>query len=144
MYKVGNSFYGRGNIIASGLRTAHEIPLPPHSPLQSFNARATLLVAFFISSTSSLYIILTTHGTLTLITTPPRPLLSESLLRTLRGTIGFPLKRFSTEFATEVQVFLALLIKSISGEAEAGETRPGWMRVLAMEIMRGCVFLFLS
>jgi len=25
---------------------------------------------------------------------------------------------------------------------EAGETRPGWMRVLAMEIMWGCVFLY--
>jgi hypothetical protein len=39
----------------------------------------------------------------------------------------------------KVMVFLTLFIKVISGEAEAGETWLGWMRVLAMEIMRGCV-----
>ena len=63
---------------------------------------------------------------------------------TLRGTrvVFLLLKQFSSELATEAEVFLTLLIKLVSGEAEAGETRPGWMRVLAMEIMRGCVFLF--
>ena len=39
----------------------------------------------------------------------------------------------------EAEVFLILLIKLVSGETEAGENRPGWMRVLAMEIMRGFV-----
>ena len=34
-----------------------------------------------------------------------------------------------------------LLIKLVSDEAEAGETRPGWMRLIAMEIMRWCAFL---
>ena len=52
--------------------------------------------------------------------------------------------QFPTELATEAEVILTLLIKPVSGEAEAGETRSGWMRVLAMEIMRGCVFLSLS
>jgi hypothetical protein len=31
-----------------------------------------------------------------------------------------------------------LLIKIVAGEVEANEARPGWMKVLAMEIMRGC------
>jgi hypothetical protein len=39
----------------------------------------------------------------------------------------------------EAEVILALLIKLISGETNLGEPRPGWMRVLAMEIMRGKV-----
>jgi len=64
----------------------------------------------------------------------------------LRQTrIVFPLlKQFPAELATEAEVVLTLLIKPVSGEAEAGETRSAWMRVLTMEIMRGCVFLFLS
>jgi hypothetical protein len=32
-----------------------------------------------------------------------------------------------------------LLIKIVAGEVEGNEARPGWMKVLAMEIMRGCV-----
>ena len=48
------------------------------------------------------------------------------------------------KLATDAEVILMLLIKPVSGEAEAGETLSGWMRVLAMEIMRGCVFLFIS
>jgi hypothetical protein len=51
------------------------------------------------------------------------------------------LHKYCAELVTETQVFLTLLIKLASGEAEAGEIRPGWMRVLAMEIMRGRVFV---
>ena len=60
---------------------------------------------------------------------------------TLRGTrvVFLLLKQFSAELATEAEVFLTLLIKLVSGETEGGESRPSWMRVLAMEIMRGCV-----
>ena len=63
----------------------------------------------------------------------------------LRGTrvVFLLLKQFSAELETEAEVFLTLLIKLISGETEAGEPRPAWMRVLAMEIMRGCVPLYL-
>ena len=72
------------------------------------------------------------------------------LLRTLSERSAFPLslrgtrvvflllKQFSSELETEAEVFLTLLIKLISGETEGGEPRPGWMRVLAIEIMRGC------
>jgi hypothetical protein len=49
------------------------------------------------------------------------------------------LKQFSSELEMEAEVILALLIKLISGETNLGEPRPGWMRVLAMEIMRGKV-----
>ncbi|KAG8975493.1 hypothetical protein FRC05_005562 [Tulasnella sp. 425] len=60
---------------------------------------------------------------------------------TLRSTrvVFLLLKQFCRELVTEAEVFLMLLVKIISGEAD-GETsgaRPGWMRVLAMEIMRG-------
>ena len=60
---------------------------------------------------------------------------------TLRGTrvVFLLLKQFSAEIETESEVFLSLLIKLVNGETEAGEARPGWMRVLAMEIMRGSV-----
>ena len=51
--------------------------------------------------------------------------------------------QFPTELATEAEVILTLLIKPVSGEAEAGETRPGQMRVLAVEII-GSVFLSFS
>ncbi|KAI0300723.1 hypothetical protein B0F90DRAFT_1722805 [Multifurca ochricompacta] len=34
-------------------------------------------------------------------------------------------------------VFLTLLIKIVTSEVETADSRPGWMRVLAMEIMRG-------
>ena len=57
----------------------------------------------------------------------------------LRGTrvVFLLLKQFSSELETEAEVILTLLIKLISGETDAGEPRPGWMSVLAMEIMRG-------
>ncbi|SRR6266702_1670494 len=59
---------------------------------------------------------------------------------TLRGTrvVFLLLKQFSSELSTEAEVFLMLLIKIVAGEVEAAEARPGWMKVLAMEIMRGC------
>ena len=71
---------------------------------------------------------------------------------TLRSTrvVFLLLKQFSSELRTEAEVFLMLLIKIISADSE-GVTpsqstesfhlghgaRPQWMRVLAMEIMRG-------
>ena len=60
---------------------------------------------------------------------------------TLRGACIVFLFQFSAELATEADLFLTLLIKLFSGEAEASETRPGWMMVLVMEVMQGCVFL---
>lgn len=54
------------------------------------------------------------------------------------------LKQFSSELKTEAEVFLMLLIKIIgseSGDTDSDSGHPGprplWMRVLAMEIMRG-------
>jgi len=63
---------------------------------------------------------------------------------TLRGTrvVFLLLNQFSAKLPTEAEVFLILLIKLVGGEAVPGETRPGWMRVLAMEIMRGSVLPF--
>jgi Guanine nucleotide exchange factor in Golgi transport N-terminal len=57
----------------------------------------------------------------------------------LRGTriVLLLLKQFSFELKTEAEVIPTLLIKVIIGETDAGESRPGWMRVLVMEIMRG-------
>jgi hypothetical protein len=43
----------------------------------------------------------------------------------------------SSKFETEAKVILTLLIKLIGGETDAGEPRAGWMRELAMELMRG-------
>ncbi|KAF8500790.1 hypothetical protein F5888DRAFT_1676338 [Russula emetica] len=87
----------------------------------------------------------TAFRTLTLITTPPLPPASRNALRVLRFSACPPrhrvvfllLKQFSSKLETEVDVILTLLIKLISGETDTGEPRPGWMRVLAMEIMRG-------
>ncbi|OCH93573.1 hypothetical protein OBBRIDRAFT_885401 [Obba rivulosa] len=67
---------------------------------------------------------------------------------TLRATrvVFLLLKQFSLELKTEAEVFLMLLIKIVGsegGEAESADnihaqgTRPPWMRVLSMEIMRG-------
>ncbi|KAG9017683.1 hypothetical protein FRB90_000273 [Tulasnella sp. 427] len=60
---------------------------------------------------------------------------------TLRSTrvVFLLLKQFCRELETEAEVFLMLLVKIISGdgEGEGSGARPGWMRVLAMEIMRG-------
>lgn len=54
------------------------------------------------------------------------------------------LKQFSSELSTEAEVFLMLLIKIIGSDGgdpdpDGGHhgPRPLWMRVLAMEIMRG-------
>ncbi|KAF9233451.1 guanine nucleotide exchange factor in Golgi transport N-terminal-domain-containing protein [Melanogaster broomeanus] len=63
---------------------------------------------------------------------------------TLRCTrvVFLLLKQFSFELKTEAEVFLMLLIRMISDDAESAATdhtgsRPAWTRVLAMEIMRG-------
>ncbi len=64
---------------------------------------------------------------------------------TLRGTrvVFLLLKQFSAELSTEAEVFLMLLIKIVAGEVEGAEARPGWMRVLAMEIIRGYAALLI-
>ncbi|RDB21958.1 Protein MON2 [Hypsizygus marmoreus] len=82
------------------------------------------------------------------------------LLKTLSDRPVFPLtlrctrvvflllKQFSFELMTEAEVFLMLLIRIFAEDAEAGfggqhsdhaphPPRPQWMRVLALEIMRG-------
>ncbi|KAH8105097.1 hypothetical protein BXZ70DRAFT_887449 [Cristinia sonorae] len=70
---------------------------------------------------------------------------------TLRSTrvVFLLLKQFSSELKTEAEVFLTLLIKIIGSDSDAGTpaqstdsvniqmNRPLWMRVLAMEILRG-------
>ena len=65
---------------------------------------------------------------------------------TLRSTrvVFLLLKQFSLELQTEAEVFLTLLIKIIGGDTDSNSShvesmsaRPQWMRVLAMEIMRG-------
>ena len=69
---------------------------------------------------------------------------------TLRCTrvVFLLLKQFSSELKTESEVFLMLLIRIVgaeSGDVDPADTaqghsvRPLWMRVLAMEIMRGYV-----
>jgi hypothetical protein len=67
---------------------------------------------------------------------------------TLRCTrvVFLLLKQFSEELLVEAEVFLVFLIKLINEEndgATSGESssvvRPPWMRVLALEIMRGFV-----
>jgi hypothetical protein len=72
---------------------------------------------------------------------------------TLRCTrvVFLLLKQFSFELQTEAEVFLVLLIKIIGEDTDTSAsghsadhptphaTRPPWMRVLAMEIMRGYV-----
>jgi hypothetical protein len=86
----------------------------------------------------------TAFRTLTLITTLPLPLTPQNALRALRfpaclrGTrvVFLLLKQFSSELEIEAKVTFTLL-KLIRGETDAGKPRPGWMRVLAMEIMRG-------
>ncbi|KAI0270863.1 hypothetical protein BGY98DRAFT_937371 [Russula aff. rugulosa BPL654] len=46
-------------------------------------------------------------------------------------------KQFSSQLETEADLTPAALIKLINGKADADEPGPGWMWVLAMEIMRG-------
>ncbi|KAH9961981.1 hypothetical protein BC827DRAFT_1383744 [Russula dissimulans] len=48
------------------------------------------------------------------------------------------LKQLSAELVAEAEVFLTLLIKLVGGETEAGELRPGWMRVLDGDHARRC------
>jgi hypothetical protein len=68
-------------------------------------------------------------------------MLSErsAFLLSLRGArvVLVLLKQFHSELETEAEVIPTILIKVIIGETDAGEPRPGWMRVLVMEIMRG-------
>ncbi|KAI0272207.1 hypothetical protein BGY98DRAFT_936696 [Russula aff. rugulosa BPL654] len=47
------------------------------------------------------------------------------------------LQQFSSQLETEADLIPAALIKLINGKADADEPGPGWMWVLAMEIMRG-------
>ncbi|KAJ7026944.1 hypothetical protein C8F04DRAFT_1008614 [Mycena alexandri] len=61
---------------------------------------------------------------------------------TLRCTrvVFLLLKQFARELETEAEIFLTLLIKIVGDDhSDQGEQipRPQWMRVLAMEIMRG-------
>ncbi len=80
---------------------------------------------------------------------PALPLLLKTLSAnsvfplTLHGTrvVFLLLEQKSAELTTEAEVFLTLLTKFVSGEAETGEAQPGWMRVFAMEVMRAYVFL---
>jgi len=50
------------------------------------------------------------------------------------------LKKFNSELETEVEVFLMLLIRLANEEADADHRRPHWLRVLAMEVIRGLVY----
>ncbi|KAJ6510816.1 hypothetical protein C8R45DRAFT_1207663 [Mycena sanguinolenta] len=61
---------------------------------------------------------------------------------TLRCTrvVFLLLKQFALELVTEAEIFLSLLIKIVGedhSETSEQQPRPQWMRVLAMEIMRG-------
>ncbi|KAF8626562.1 hypothetical protein AX15_004804 [Amanita polypyramis BW_CC] len=64
---------------------------------------------------------------------------------TLRCTrvVFLLLKQFSFELETEAEVFLMLLIRLVTEEPDVGDhsgihaNKPQWMRVLAMEIIRG-------
>lgn len=57
------------------------------------------------------------------------------------------LKQFSIELETESEVFLMLLIKIVAEEPDFADhnsshvNKPQWMRVLAMEILRGYIFI---
>ncbi len=58
------------------------------------------------------------------------------------------LKQFNRDLPTEAEVFMMLIIKILSGDSEGGVSdgvsRPQWMRVLCMEIMRGCASTMLA
>ncbi|KZP00948.1 hypothetical protein CALVIDRAFT_580907 [Calocera viscosa TUFC12733] len=62
------------------------------------------------------------------------------MLRSVRVVFLF-LRQFTRDLSAEAEVFLSVLTKSISGENPEGEKeRPGWMRVLSAEVLRGlCV-----
>lgn len=60
-------------------------------------------------------------------------------LRSIR-VVFLLLRQFIVELETEAEIFLSLITRVISGDHDSGElARPSWMRVLAMEIMRGQV-----
>ncbi|EJD40839.1 hypothetical protein AURDEDRAFT_115706 [Auricularia subglabra TFB-10046 SS5] len=68
-----------------------------------------------------------------------RPALFPLALRATR-VVFLILKQFTDRLTAESEIFLMLLVKIVSGDAEsgsAGEARQPWMRVLAMEILRG-------
>ena len=70
----------------------------------------------------------TAPRTPTLIAIPPLPAPSRNVFRTPHGTRVVVLllqQLFSTELATETEVFLTLLIEPVNGEADAGGTWPG-------------------
>ena len=81
---------------------------------------------------------------LALITTPPSlPAASQNAFRTLclpSYSLRNPFRaaltwQSSAKVATGAEVFLALLIEHVSGEAGANKTLPVWMRVFMIEIM---------
>src|ERR1700755_1336357 len=86
---------------------------------------------------SQITVMLTAFRALDLITTPPFPPAHSLLLKTLSELSVFPFslpgarvvallfQQFSSEPRTEGEVILTLLIKLVSGEADAGEPRPG-------------------
>jgi hypothetical protein len=75
-------------------------------------------------------------------TTSPAPQMLSELspfpvaLRGLR-VVFLLLMQFSSELETEADVILTPLIKLFIGKTDAGEPRPGWMRVPVMKIMDG-------
>jgi len=85
----------------------------------------------------------TAPGTIALLTKPPLPAASQnafpnsplSLLRSAGIVSSFSYLNDSAPNSRQK------LIELVSGKAKVGETRLGWMDVLSMEIMRGCVFL---
>jgi hypothetical protein len=96
---------------------------------------AVVLESLSCSQHSELLILSQHHISPLLLKTLP----SSAFPLALRDTciVFLLLKQFSSKLETEAEVILTLLIKLIGGETDAGELRPGWMRVLPMEIMRG-------
>ncbi|KAN0132197.1 hypothetical protein V8E53_009963 [Lactarius tabidus] len=47
---------------------------------------------------------------------------------------------FFSELSMKPEVVIMFLIKIVAGEVEATQARPGWTKVLAMEIMRGLAY----
>lgn len=72
-----------------------------------------------------------------------RPALFPLALRATR-VVFLILKQFSSQLTAESEIFLMLLVKVVGAEESAASSegpRPPWMRVLAMEILRGYVQL---
>ena len=89
--------------------------------------RARVSSNSFLTSNPSIAVIFTAPGSLTLITTSPLP---EDAFRTLSlpshatgdsRRLSLYVNEFSTELATGSEAFLTLLIKLVSGGAEADE-----------------------